>query len=114
MPNSKVTGAGYIMVGASSGIGDAITSPWTDGVTNATFIGKVNTAGGLDNPALKPEDAFNMDKKVDDGTVSGSDFTGANTGNFRSVNGNGGTCRTGVNYNLAITTAGCVSGLALN
>ena len=55
-----------------------------------------------------------MDKKIDDGTVSGSDFTGANTGNFRSVDGVTGNCNTAANYVLATTTAACVSGLALN
>ena len=114
VPTSKVTGAGYLMAGASSDLGDFATSPWTDGITNATFIGKVDPDGGLDNPALKPEDAFNMDKKIDDGTVSGSDFTGANTGNFRSVDGVTGNCNTAANYVLATTTAACVSGLALN
>lgn len=113
VPTSKVTGAGYLMVGSGSTLDGTISSPWTDNVTNAAFIGKVSTAG-LGGSALKPEDAFNMDKKVDDGTVSGSNFTGNSTGNFRSVTGASGTCITNGNYDLTQTAAGCVSGLALN
>jgi len=115
VPVSKVTGAGYLMAGAGSDLGNIAVSPWTDGVTNATFIGKVDSLGGLDNAALKPEDAFNMDKKIDDGTVNGSSFAGANTGSFRSVDAANGTCLASATaYALTETTAGCVSGLALN
>ena len=118
VPTSKVTGAGYLMAGADSQLGDEIDSAWDDGVTNAVFIGKVDPLGGLDYDALKPEDAFNMDKKIDDGTVSGSDFTGADTGSFRTIRtSNGGTiggCLTSGKYNIATSTIACVSGLALN
>lgn len=113
VPTSKVTGAGYLMSGGAY-IGDEQNSPWNDGVTNAVFIGKVDSFGGLDYDALKPEDAFNMDKKIDDGTVSGSDFTGAGTGNFRTTIGVNDNCLDTGNYDLTVSTIACVSGLALN
>lgn len=113
IPASKVTGAGFILAGASVNFG--VVSPWTDGITNSVFIGKPS-ATGLGAPALKPEDAFNMDKKIDDGSVSGGVFGGANTGNFRSKTATTGTCtaNAGAEYDLTVATAGCVSGLALN
>ncbi len=128
LPASKISGAGYIMAGPSHIFGgdgsNGSDSPWTDGITNAVFIGKPldavsANAQGLGGGALKPEEAFNLDKKIDDGTVSGSDFTGATTGNLRSVISGGAdtlgqSCASGNLYNLTETNTTCHSGLAMN
>jgi hypothetical protein len=104
VPASKVTSAGYFMIGNYP--------PWYDRKTNATFIGTVNPTGGLTQPALKPMDAFNIDKKIDDG--NDTDFVGAITGKFRTTGtGNCSTWQTGA-YHTLVTTIECISGLALN
>ena len=122
IPVSKITGAGYIMSGPNFNFGAGTLSPWVDGLTNAVFIGKVSTTG-LGNAVLKPEDSFNIDKKVDDGSidVTGA-FAGGITGNFRSTGGAdavvaiGATACSDVNGHYTLTTLqpACVSGLALN
>ncbi len=126
IPASKITGMGYLMVGAGSSFGYATTgqntTAWNDGSTNAVYLGKPGYptdpyTSGLDAPALKAEDAFNMDKKIDDGTVNGSIFTGASSGNFRSVNESNSYathCQDAGEYNLTVDSLTCLSGLALN
>ena len=117
IPESKVTGAGYLMSGAGYKIGAIVDSPWTGGITNSVFIGKPNTIG-LDNSALKPEDAYNLDKKIDNGdTDSSGNLTGAITGIFRSTDGadQAGNCTNGTNnYLLSNDIISCVSGMAIN
>jgi prepilin-type N-terminal cleavage/methylation domain-containing protein len=122
IPVSKITGAGYIMSGPNTNFGAGTLSPWIDGLTNAVFIGKVS-ATGLGNAVLKPEDSYNIDKEVDDGSidVTGA-FAGGITGNFRSTGGAdavitiGATACSNVNGHYTLTTLqpACVSGLALN
>jgi len=137
-PLSKISGAGYMMIGGASGTATVIgsdgtsspTVPWTDGVTNAVFIGKVSATSGLANAALTSQDAFNIDKKIDDGAVvvsgNNSFFIGADTGNFRSVTAadtttagtttcfSGSAAGNNSNYTINSTLLACVSGLALN
>lgn len=110
--SSRLSGAGYLM--ASGTIGTGVTSPFASSV-NAIYIGKESTNNTPVVGGIKPEDAFNIDQKMDDGSVSGSAFGGANTGFFRSINGLGVTgCLTGVNYDLTTTSTDCLSGLSLN
>ncbi len=122
-PASKISGAGYAMIGAGMRVGDGavgpVFSPWGDSITNAVFLGKASVGEvGLGASSLKPEDAFNLDRKVDDGSVSGALFSGASTGNFRTVTGGDtlSTCaiNTGADYDLNVTDVTCISGLALN
>ena len=121
VPSSKVSGAGYIMTAGGLDFGDGLGAPVYssfDSSTNAVFIGKVTSGErGLGASALKTEDAFNLDKKIDDGSVNGSAFSGATTGNFRSVSGGDNvllSCLNGANYDLTVTTVICESGMALN
>jgi len=110
--SSRLSGAGYLM--ASGTIGTGITSPF-DASVNAIFIGKEATNNTPVSGALKPEDAFNIDQKVDDGSVSSSAFSGANTGFYRSINGTGVSgCLSGLNYNINTSSTDCLSGLSLN
>lgn len=119
-PSSKITGAGYVMAGDT--VGDDVNSPWTDAKTNAVFIGKpAGTGNSLVNGALTPEEAFNIDQKIDDGIISGGLFKGADTGNIRVITGTdaqtaGKVCfnTTNKDYDINETTATCVLGAALN
>ncbi len=119
VPASQIASAGYIMAGAAAFFGDDganfATSPWSDNVTNAVFIGKVS-AMGLGNSSLRPEEAFNIDVKIDNGAVNSGSFTGALTGKYRSITGlaAGAACVNSGNYDLTIKEIICVSGLALN
>jgi prepilin-type N-terminal cleavage/methylation domain-containing protein len=123
VPASKVTGAGYMMVQGDTAVtglafteGDA--NLWSDGRTNAVFLAAGPDATGfLLGGALKAEDAFNIDKKLDDGQISGANFVGANTGSIRTVGSNAGTClvtSTLSQYSVSSTTSDCVVGIALN
>jgi prepilin-type N-terminal cleavage/methylation domain-containing protein len=142
VPASKVSGAGYIMIGPfvnsifndcshQIGVGPVgyATHPWEDdGFTNAVFIAKDGSGQGLGISALTSVDAFNLDAKIDDGAINSSNNpVGAQSGKFRSVTGSdlsllGSMCTIGSHlgggdknvYNFALTTLSCVSGLALN
>jgi prepilin-type N-terminal cleavage/methylation domain-containing protein len=127
VPASKVAGAGFILSGPVTAFdtGAAAASPWNapvnDNKTNAVFIAKKATGGAISNAALKPLDAFNIDQKIDDGVLSGTTFSGAATGYFRSTNGDDvtDTCIDITNnveneYISTTAAAACVSGLALN
>lgn len=121
VPASKISGAGYILAGSGVWFGYSATgnsaSPWLDGVTNAVFIAKPGYTSGMGVPSLTAQEAFNMDKKIDDGTVNGSIFTGASSGNFRSVNESNSYathCQDAGEYNLTVDSLTCLSGLALN
>ncbi len=133
VPLSKVGGAGYMMfMGSDNGATNpgittlTGTGLWNDNKTNAVYIGKpAGAALFLDTGALKAEDAFNIDKKLDDGAVSGGVFTGANTGFIRTVEGVnataadclvGGNAATASTYAIGTGTASsaCVVALGLN
>lgn len=76
------------MVGGGQSMG-SITSIFDTG-TNAVHLATIDSiSGNLDDSALSSEDAFNIDKKIDDGSYYNGAFVGAFTGNFRSTNGVG-------------------------
>jgi prepilin-type N-terminal cleavage/methylation domain-containing protein len=125
VPASKISGAGYKMLGGYYNVGynagTSFASPTVNIDLNFVYLGKVSTGFGLGSGALTPQDAFNLDKKIDDGTINSSnEFIGANTGNFNSTRASGNdipTCVTfnyGNIYDIVETSATCVSGLALN
>lgn len=132
VPLSKVGGAGYMMFYGNDGAATPAgltnipaSGLWNDNKTNVVFIGKPGTGLFLDVGAIKAEDAFNIDKKLDDGAVSSSVFSGANTGFVRTVEGVGATandCLTAgnaanaANYSIGTgtATAACIVGLGLN
>jgi prepilin-type N-terminal cleavage/methylation domain-containing protein len=125
-PKSKINGTGYYMAGGTDIGGDTggtiIPSPWTDLRTNAVFLGKKSsstTSNGLTIGALTGKDAFNIDRKIDDGTVdSAGNSTGFNSGKFRARNDSAGgtTCVNGGNtsYVLSSAAATCLTGYQLN
>lgn len=77
-PASKISGAGYYLVGGIFPIPGY-------GLINVVAFGKNNTVDTnnlLNYGALTPEDAFSIDQKIDDGTISGTNFLGSITGNL--------------------------------
>jgi prepilin-type N-terminal cleavage/methylation domain-containing protein len=125
-PSSRISGAGYMMAYGGTSTGEVLNGAfgttiytWNDSITNVVFIGKPKTAAAfLPNGAIKAEDAYNLDKKLDDGQISGTTFIGANTGSIRTSDGNNATsplcvAASGV-YTVTTTTANCVVGFALN
>lgn len=107
-PISKISGAGYAMVGYSvsavqllyNGVNAGTimgggASLWAGTGKNSVYIGRLRDAAGddsgiLSRGALSSEDAFSIDQKIDDGSINATGlFTGANTGTVRTVNGNG-------------------------
>lgn len=134
VPESKYEGAGYIMTGDN--ISMDVASPWKD-IANAVFIANIGATGTvLDGGILSPEDAYNLDQKIDDATFLGSaetpldalinsalarsapsgGHTGASTGGFRSITGSGasGSCVSGGMYDFSNERLECISGMALN
>lgn len=118
-PSSKKSGIGYMMAsgGANISAGGAIVSPF-DNSARVVYIGRGGVAAeGLIVGALTAEQAFNLDQKLDDALVSGSNFQGATSGTFRAIDGSGAAANACANadvYAIANTTESCVPGLAFN
>ena len=121
VPASKITGAGFIMT-ASSNIA-RLAGPISIGVgggsKNFLYLGKPVAANfTLNAGALEPEDAFNIDAKMDDAIVSGANFIGGNTGNLQSVTATGAvsTCFVTATptYTIANSNTDCLIGWGLN
>lgn len=79
------------------------------------FSNTVGTSNGGQG-AMNAFTAFQIDKKIDDGTTSGGNAIGANTGSFRTITDVTGSnvCVTGANYNIATTNDTCIPGQILN
>ena len=119
-PTSKVTGAGYILssstnlarTGAAANFGLGANS------TNYAIIARPITASfNLIAGAVKAEDAYNLDLKLDDGVINGTNFTGATSGRVRALDDSGAAanaCATTNNYTVANQTTACVVGIGLN
>jgi prepilin-type N-terminal cleavage/methylation domain-containing protein len=120
-PASKITGTGFIITGTTSLTRAAGVFAGIANGSNNLYLGRLATAApltsSLTSGALRAEDAFNIDLKIDDGLSS--NFTGAITGNFRSLDGSAATAATcataatGV-YTIANATTACLVGMALN
>jgi prepilin-type N-terminal cleavage/methylation domain-containing protein len=121
VPTSKITGSGFFVAGpiADIGAGSAYASPWFgDNKNNAVFIGVKKPDFGLVLSALSADDAFSIDKKVDDGVVNANfQSIGAATGEFRSIDGfdaNQYDCQQNNVYNTGYEKLVCVSGFSLD
>lgn len=132
-PNSKIQNAGYFIAGADQAtatggpqgtylIGTSKSSAWVDSRTNAVFLGRPSANTTFIAGALKAEEAYNIDTKIDDGMLDSSSnpsvFRGANTGVLRALDQAGDT-NTCVNvegtYNVVDNGNDvCVVGMALN
>ncbi|MBS0235833.1 MAG: prepilin-type N-terminal cleavage/methylation domain-containing protein [Proteobacteria bacterium] len=97
-PQSKRVGLGYILINdAKKGInknGTGAPAAVFEADRNVIFLGKAEAATTLFNSALSPEDAFNIDQKMDDAyadTTGTTVFRGSDTGVVRAKNGDDGT-----------------------
>ncbi len=128
-PNSKISGTGYFIAGTTSVTRGSTASAigFGAGSTNYVYIGRSSSTANINNlidGALRPEEAFNIDSKLDDGVASGSNFIGFNTGVVRSVKGHSNTTLTCLltsdtpsaasSYAVAQTGTNCMLALALN
>jgi prepilin-type N-terminal cleavage/methylation domain-containing protein len=121
VPASKITGAGFIMTASTnlSRNGAAVSLGFGGGSKNFLYLGKpLATNFTLNTGALKPEDAFNIDAKMDDAIISGTNFIGGNTGNLQSVTATGAvsTCFVTATptYTIANANTDCLLGWGLN
>jgi prepilin-type N-terminal cleavage/methylation domain-containing protein len=132
-PRSRIEGA-YFMVGATTtaagSIGANVSNPFPAN-KNAIYLG-VNPAAGTNTTpagsALRPQQAYNIDVKIDDGGVEGTKFMGANSGTFRAIEGSNPStgaaaaateicsdnAAAGTGYKVDTTTPTCIIGQALN
>jgi prepilin-type N-terminal cleavage/methylation domain-containing protein len=133
LPASKYDNGGYLMLLGSNSLVGGAGNLWDNleffnprGHINAVFLGKplamldgMNTDG-----IMTPQEAFNIDQKVDDGTIRGSEFTGANSGRIRTYSGFDSLTAdciaqdlalgTDALYNVSSSLNACVIGMSLN
>ncbi len=113
VPPSKLNNAGWstVMYGSQTA-----ESGLFDGQYNDTFVvGAQATSGGLNNPVLKPEEAWNIDTKMDDGSpANGRVVVRSRVGCALAANGAALTnsaadaTKLDSNYNLASSSISCV------
>lgn len=120
-PKSKARVAGYYMASGTDIGGDfaALTSPFNaiSSITNGLFIGTPSSTGGFTVGALTANEAFTIDKKIDDAVVnSGGAAIGSNTGYIRTIEDQAATggCISGASYNMGGTGFRCVLGYRLD
>lgn len=121
VPASKTPGAGFFIAGPVQDIGNGSNypSPWLgDNKTNAVFLGAKKLGNGLVFASITADDAFSIDKKIDDGVVNSSyQSIGAATGLFRSIDGADVAqfdCRNNNIYTTKSDKLTCVAGFALD
>jgi prepilin-type N-terminal cleavage/methylation domain-containing protein len=111
-PSSRRSGLGYIMIGGPDSSTTNPDNPFGTS-SNTIFIGKQKVSDSLFNGALTPEDAYNLDVKMDDGRTDTSGttpvFSGAKTGILRAKDGadfSANNCvTTSAGYNIGGTNA---------
>lgn len=86
-------------------------SPWINENRNASFV-----LSSDNNGVLTPDNAFNIDSKIDDGNAEGGVFTGGITGVFRALNDqSGSSCLDGSNnYDTTQALSTCIVGSQLD
>jgi prepilin-type N-terminal cleavage/methylation domain-containing protein len=101
-------------VGYKNGAAGKYGSPWFPDTVPAVYLGGIwGNVGGWDqtctNPILNPVDMFNIDSKMDDGTLDSAGARGAGSGSFRTlINGASTVCANAGIYNL--TGSQCLVG----
>jgi hypothetical protein len=120
VPQSKMVGAGYFMGSGNnlSARGYRIHGKWEEN-KNMLFIGMPQPKDTLIGGALTPEEAFMIDQKIDDGTVSLTRvYSGGITGNVRVATGIDSPIYSCIdknnNYNLSVSERTCVLGAVLD
>lgn len=104
--------------GGSTYAANTIYNTTTNGVLASNFdvndtaiylFDQMSGEGGLG--AINAFDAWQLDKKIDDGKSDGTNATGANSGSFRTISDpSGATCVSGTNYSIALTSTVCLPG----
>lgn len=119
-PNSKVRNAGFFIAGGVIAT-DSVNynSPFINesSVTNAIFLGRESTNAAFTVGAITGSQAYNLDKKFDDGRINSSgNATGATTGFIRMFTSQNtpANCNSGTTYNVTATTDSCVFGYQLD
>jgi prepilin-type N-terminal cleavage/methylation domain-containing protein len=125
-PAGKLSGSGF-WIASGSDIGRNVTggtpivSPWSaDSLINAVFMGRKSGSvinNGLTIGAVSGSYAFNIDKKIDDGTTDTSyNSRGFNSGRFRAVaDSTFANCISGgASYNVTSSSESCLIGYQLN
>ena len=96
MPRARLANGAYNLYAADATGNSAITD------SNRYIVGAYNSGGGTTSSALlKPEELWNIDTKMDDGSIIGGAMRG-NTGAAAS-----GACSSGSNYALSNTGVAC-------
>jgi len=90
IPPSNINSGGYIITGSINLF--RLFQPYSEGFGNNTnnfiYLGLPAGQSSLAGEILSPQDAFNLDLKVDDGIIDGDgNFKGFDTGVFRAVRG---------------------------
>jgi len=90
--------------------------------THAIYIARSGIENGADfmlNGGLPAMESFQIDEKIDDGLATASGFTGAETGNFRAIQGalvaatiqgDSALCKTGNLYETTSSGKACIIG----
>lgn len=101
VPRSKISNAGFTLM-SMDGTTDTPGNGWWKGVFDGLIFGTQTAGVETGNVALKPEEAWNIDKKTDDGKPS--------TGFVRTVRGHT-ACHTAdlstADYAVRTTTVAC-------
>jgi prepilin-type N-terminal cleavage/methylation domain-containing protein len=124
-PAGKVSGSGFWMasgsdIGRNQTGGSVIVSPWSaDPLINAVFMGRKSAYtinNGLTYGAVSASYAFNIDRKIDDGTTDTSyNSKGYNTGKIRAVTDSTfANCISGGTYVITSSAESCLLGYQLN
>jgi len=128
-PAGKISGTAYVVAsvdagntgGSTQSVG-AIADDFTDELISnfnardtIVYMLKSRSTNTPFAGVMEPLAAFNLDRKIDDGAYSGSNATGANTGDFRVITDitGGSGCLSGANYTLTTTTTTCVPQLLI-
>lgn len=124
VPASKISGAGYEMRGGSTLSFPSFAGFQYGASTNAVVLGAQAGVGGqLTDGALKSEDVFFIDAKMDDATFAGATATGGGSGTIMGATGTNGDSvnycvepYVGVNsvYHLDDPNKDCLVAFALN
>jgi prepilin-type N-terminal cleavage/methylation domain-containing protein len=90
-------------------------NPFGGGVHAVYVAREILPQGGQSymRATLSPLDAFSIDKKYDNGSYSGSNAVGADTGNIRTLNGDliATNCKSSTDvYNISSTEKNCIIG----
>lgn len=111
VPRGRLSNSGYFLWTGANGYVDVNWYPSKAG----TIIFFGSPTGGLtDGPALKPEEAWNLDTKLDDGKAGLGSVRTYKMGSTATPNCTDGTDPNTSNYRLSFTSVACNSYMFIN